>query len=171
MTRWEVLRSMVEQNGWVSGCELGVFKGETFFYLLDHCVDLRMVGVDRWERTPGPTQDRETGFASYEDHPMGQYAKDVKFKAKAYGTRAWIFHDLTTKIADYFNDGVFDFVFVDASHDTESVIADITAWRSKIKPEGLLIGHDINWPSVQRALQSLEIKWSEADAHIWYCKP
>lgn len=171
MTRWQVLGSMVKQCGWTSGCELGVFKGETFFYLLDNYPDLRMVGVDRWERTPGPKQDRETGFASYEDHPMEQYAKDVKYKAKSYGNRAWIYHDLTSKVATYFNDGVFDFVFVDASHDTDSVIADITNWLPKIKPGGVLVGHDINWPSVQRALQTLKLEWSEAEANIWYCKP
>ena len=41
-----------------------------------------------------------------------------------------------------FNDGYFDFVFIDASHEYEPTKADIRLWWHKVKDEGLLAGHD-----------------------------
>lgn len=39
-------------------------------------------------------------------------------------------------------DGSLDLVFVDADHSYEAVKADIAAWRSKVRPGGILCGHD-----------------------------
>lgn len=170
LARWQVVAQLVEKHNWTRGAELGVFKGQTFFYLLDQFPRLAMVGVDRWQRTPGPVQDRETGFASYEKEPMEQHAMAVKSKAALYGKRARIFEMDTALAAALVKDMSLDFVFVDASHDTESVKKDISAWNMKLRPGGYFVGHDFNWPSVQRALKALEIVPTEHPANIWtYC--
>ena len=51
-------------------------------------------------------------------------------------------------------DQSLDFVFLDADHDYESVKADIAAWLPKVKPGGILAGHDYmcGWPGVDRAV-------------------
>ena len=36
----------------------------------------------------------------------------------------------------------FDFVFIDAAHDKDSVLADITAWFPLVRPGGVIAGHD-----------------------------
>ena len=41
-----------------------------------------------------------------------------------------------------FADATLDFVFIDADHSYEAAKADIAAWRSKVKPGGILCGHD-----------------------------
>lgn len=53
-----------------------------------------------------------------------------------------------------FADGSLDFVFLDAAHDTPSVMADLRAWWPKIRLGGILAGHDLAWPSVQAALDA-----------------
>ncbi len=47
-----------------------------------------------------------------------------------------------------------DLVFLDASHDEASVLADLEAWYPKVRPGGLLAGHDFDpaIPGVSRAL-------------------
>lgn len=45
-----------------------------------------------------------------------------------------------------------DFVFIDASHEYDDVIADIQSWYPKIKKGGVLAGHDYEWEGVQRAV-------------------
>lgn len=61
-----------------------------------------------------------------------------------------------------FDDGSLDMVYIDANHDYESVKADIAAWLPKVKPGGILSGHDYGnlvqaageelFPGVRRAV-------------------
>jgi len=56
-----------------------------------------------------------------------------------------------------FADGSLDVVYIDAAHDYESVKADILAWRPKLKPGGILSGHDYgpHAPGVIQAVDEL----------------
>jgi beta-1,4-mannosyl-glycoprotein beta-1,4-N-acetylglucosaminyltransferase len=45
-----------------------------------------------------------------------------------------------------------DMVFIDAAHDYDNVFADITAWAPKVKPGGIISGHDYPYPDVARAV-------------------
>ena len=44
--------------------------------------------------------------------------------------------------AAHYPDGYFDLVFIDANHSKPCVLQDIAAWRRKVKPGGILGGHD-----------------------------
>lgn len=46
-----------------------------------------------------------------------------------------------------------DVVYIDAMHDYENVKTDINAWKSKIKPGGIISGHDFNEGSVAQAVR------------------
>ncbi len=65
-------------------------------------------------------------------------------------------------------------VFIDGSHDYESVKADIEAWRGKVRPGGLLAGHDRNEPGVHAALLDLQLLLNTAVQYapgsIWYVR-
>lgn len=52
----------------------------------------------------------------------------------------------STAGAAAFADGTLDFAFVDAAHDYHSVRCDLQAWWPKVKPGGLLAGHDYRDP-------------------------
>lgn len=69
--------------------------------------------------------------------------------------------------AELFDDGTFDFVFIDAAHDYDSVKADITAWLPKVRAGGILAGHDIGFASVRKAVTEL-LPEHTATHNIWH---
>lgn len=60
----------------------------------------------------------------------------------------------SVEAAASYPDASLDAVFIDADHSTPAVLADLQAWWSKVKPGGILAGHDRNWESVQRAVHA-----------------
>lgn len=61
----------------------------------------------------------------------------------------------SVKAAEQFEDGSCDFIFIDAAHDYENVLADINAWLPKLKANGVLAGHDYSeaYPGVIQAVE------------------
>lgn len=51
-----------------------------------------------------------------------------------------------------FEDNSIDFVYIDASHEYEYVKKDIDIWSEKVKPGGIISGHDWGWEGVQSAV-------------------
>jgi predicted O-methyltransferase YrrM len=62
----------------------------------------------------------------------------------------------------------FDMVFIDASHDYESVKADIIAWLPLIRLGGIICGHDRNHPPVYRAVHEAFPERVEEETDIWF---
>ncbi len=59
---------------------------------------------------------------------------------------------------DYFHDGEFDLIYIDADHNYQSIYADIMAWLPKVRSGGILCGHDCEVkysqlsPAIRRSL-------------------
>lgn len=176
--RYETIAGWANQYGWTNGVELGVFDGTTLFYLIDHCPDLTMVGIDLWGKTiRHPTAPVAVEKCKCE---YCNATRDKRRSTPAAGVeaavmnrsliepRAVIIKGNTAESAGLVDE--VDFVFVDAGHDTNSVILDIQAWAGKIRNGGRLVGHDYNFRTVREAVLSFflpeEIKTE--DDHIWW---
>lgn len=97
--------------------------------------------------------------------------------------RAQILNDFLANTAHLRNVGIFvrdhaeppaieaDMIFIDGAHDYESVVRDITYWKTMVKPGGLLCGHDLDWPAVRKAVVDIfgdEGVVSVPHTNIWY---
>jgi hypothetical protein len=71
--------------------------------------------------------------------------------------------------AEYFDDGSVDFCFIDAAHDYESVVRDIAAWLPKMRPGGIMAGHDYPFVDVYKAvLETFCLTGYSVLASCWY---
>lgn len=179
--RYEQLAGWINENGWTSGAELGVFSGRTHFYLLDHCPMLAdLIGVDVWDLlgfAEGATKSGEKCRCQYcnetradrNARTIAQMREDVIAKSETMAPRSQILIELTTQASRHVDDFSLDFVFVDGDHSTEGVAGDIIAWQPKIRVGGWLIGHDHNMKSVRDGIQIAMGKPSieQHDDHIW----
>lgn len=77
----------------------------------------------------------------------------------------------SVEAAKLFDDRTIDFCFLDGSHDYESVKSDCLAWEKKVKPRGILSGHDYSksWPGVIQAIDELYPQ-AEKIKSVWKIK-
>jgi predicted O-methyltransferase YrrM len=126
------LNELIKLHGWTIGAELGVRKGDFSEYLLANNSDLRMICVDIWATDPSLN----------EKHNHKQNYEIYKSKIEPYKNRVSELRMLTSTASETLNDGVLDFVFVDATHTYKAVKEDCQLWIPKLKEGGLLCGHD-----------------------------
>lgn len=129
---------------------------------------MHMTAVDLW--TGQPERDVE-GAETYEGRGHEAFYQQFKeISEKFFPGRISIRRMSTLEAAKTVQDGELDFVFIDADHTEEGCGADIDAWWPKIRRGGLIALHDINWPSVRRAVEKRfgnEFDVFESDNVAW----
>jgi hypothetical protein len=80
----------------------------------------------------------------------------------------------STSAASYFDPGELAAVFIDAGHDEGNVSADLAAWAPRVRPGGLLCGHDASEPGVSAALARMAPAWGapveRGPGTLWYVR-
>lgn len=61
------------------------------------------------------------------------------------------------EMASRFDDGSVSFIFIDGDHRYEKIKQDILTWLPKLKPDGIIAGHDYGWnyPGVVKAVDEI----------------
>ena len=60
---------------------------------------------------------------------------------------------LSTQVVDQFANGYFDWIYIDTTHSYETIIEELELYRSKVKENGIIAGHDYivgNWDGLVR---------------------
>jgi len=72
--------------------------------------------------------------------------------------------------ANLYEDSFFDIIYIDASHDYESVKKDISAWLPKLKTGGVFCGDDYikGWDGVIKAVDESFGKITKVGNQQWY---
>lgn len=161
-------RAVVERlpDGLVTGVEVGVHDGRMSAHLLRLHSGLTLYMVDNWRAWEDqPEHYRATGDPRARLSAAQQEAVLDRALAvtDAYRERRRFWCRDSVEAAALIDDASLDFAFIDADHSYEGVRADIRAWLPKVKPGGLLCGHDWSaaFPGVVRAVSEA------AERHAW----
>ncbi len=143
-----------------SGAEVGVYKGETTEHLAQYSHIKKLYAIDPW------AQDN----LEYEDYKeLSKQFKRSNSHGKSLNVKTWdeLYNYVEQRLSGYESvelmrdtssdafdkiDHDLDFVFIDGDHAYDSVKFDIYTWSQKVKPGGLLMGHDYCKSSVKRAV-------------------
>lgn len=125
------------------GAEIGVFAGDLSKRLLGQKPDLTLYMVDSWAAQHDPKYAESGDFhASLTQAQQDEYYEFTRAMTSFAGARAQIIRKPSIVAAMDIPRESLDFVFIDADHSYEGCAMDITAWLSRLKPGGILSGHD-----------------------------
>ena len=143
--RQHFMSDIVKNNNLKLGAEIGVRFGQTLFHLLNENVELEMYAIDK---------------------DTSQFVEDTK----RYQGRIFI-HEIDSRDEPAFIDNKsLDFFFIDASHTYKNVKKDLLAWIPKLKDDAWMIGHDINYPSVEAAVKEICGEYEVGPDNVWFYK-
>jgi predicted O-methyltransferase YrrM len=168
MPREHVLERLIKENGFIHVAELGLWKGRTILHILENCPDVRYIGVDEWRKRP----ERATvpGGQTYEQWDMFGLETHVRKVVAPYQDRCTILKMSTAEAADLVVDSSLDLVFIDADHSESAVKADIENWLPKVRPGGILAGHDYDWSTVRKVVDKKFKNIATGPDNLWWVR-
>jgi hypothetical protein len=135
--------------------ELGTFLGKSAAYMMlkirESGKDIRFCSYDNFS---GVAHDGEEK-AMIAEHGSLEAAARHCFKASTGLDSARFLYNADSALsAESYDDQSVDFCFIDADHHEAACKSDIAAWLPKIRPGGIIAGHDIDFPDVRAAVES-----------------
>lgn len=150
-----------------AGVEVGVAFGSMSAWLLRHFSRLFLISVDSF--CAYDPRDSLTPLMAENGNDLHRFV--LQRLSSEFGQRSTLLRLSSVLAAGTVSDATQDFVFIDADHREDAVAADIKAWRSKVRPGGLLCGHDYSprFPGVVSAVtHQLGSVSVHAPSTIWW---
>lgn len=151
-----LIEAVLDKKGNGVGYEIGIWRGQTAYVLLNKFSGLKYFGVDPYltwkeygvEPINAKIQEGVQHKLWFMDNESAEdIYQDTVDLLLPYADRATIIKKKSSEVVSEVADMSLDFVYIDGNHYYHYVLDDIRAWRDKIRPGGFLIGDDFNWMS------------------------
>ena len=130
MKRWHVITDLINYYKFENYTEIGVGQAQTTLYVLNHCKSLKKIyAIDNYPP-----------YEQYSSRYQNRTFEEVRTKLAIPKVTFW--NHSSEEASKRIPDSYLDIVFLDANHQYESIKQDIELWYPKLKPNGILIGHD-----------------------------
>lgn len=125
-----IIAKTLDELGLTHGAEIGVAEGLHAEVLCKYISNPILFCIDAYKKYPG--------YEEYSD-PDKCY-QEARNRLDIWGVN-WL-TDFSTEIVKQFRDNELDFVYIDGGHDFLNVAQDICLWSKKVRPGGIVFGHD-----------------------------
>jgi hypothetical protein len=118
------------------GAEIGVQKGIFSEKILSTWKGEMLFSIDIWEN-----YQNYTDIANVSQEQQEKLFLEASARLSSY-KNSFIIRQYSLEASSLFENNSLDFVYIDANHKYEFVSEDIISWYPKIRPGGLISGHD-----------------------------
>jgi predicted O-methyltransferase YrrM len=154
--------------------EVGSWKGRSTSFIGRICNanGTRLVCVDHWAGSRDSLAPRYAAALATED-----VEQTFRANMRALDIEVEVIAAPSIEAARRFAAGSIDRVFLDASHDADSVHEDLVAWSERLRPAGILAGHDYgpNHPGLRGAVdafaESRDLIVRRGPRDVWWLAP
>lgn len=136
------LKDFINHLSFRAIAEIGVCHGELSRYLLATCPSITdYYLVDPWERYPDEWREADS-LSHWEQERWDEAFDEVLEKMAPHHDAVHILRMTSVEGAKKVEDESLDMAYIDALHHYKPMMEDIRAWWPKVKPSGVLAGHD-----------------------------
>lgn len=125
----EHLAQVMRDAGFTIGAEIGVARGKNAKILCETIPNLELYCIDPWIKYSNWTQEK-----------MDQRYEDTVKRLAPYNVK--IVRKTSMEAVKDFDDQSLDFIHIDGFHDFDWVMMDMIRWIPKVRPGGIVSGHD-----------------------------
>lgn len=122
--------------------EVGVARGHFSAELRAVVKPSFMALVDPWCQQEEAVYFGDTNNATQTEQDRRFADVTRKFASSRPGRECRVLRKFSADAVKEFEDGFFDWVFIDANHSYEACLEDLRLWAPKVAPDGLILGHD-----------------------------
>jgi hypothetical protein len=122
-----------------SAAEIGVKQGHYSEHILKRWRGRQLISIDPW------LEDLPESYVDMANVPQGEheaFLAEATARLAPFGSRSSIWRMTSAEGAERVPDASLDLVYLDARHDFDSVMEDCSLWLPKVRPGGVLAGHD-----------------------------
>jgi len=141
VTREDLLQ-LLPKGGRVA--EIGTFRGEFSEVILEHTQPDELHLIDPWMHQDRPEYTPDESNVSDERHMENFRHVSGTFAAEIESGRVTLHRAMSEDAVASFDDGYFDWIYVDGDHTRAAVTRDLAMFSPKVAPGGMILGHDYN---------------------------
>ena len=150
---------LFNELGFQVGVEVGVAEGLYSEVLCRANPGVKLYCVDAWQR-----------YADYSDYTsndvLGNFHEMAKARLAPYDCT--LVHKFSMDAVWDFEPESLDFVYIDGNHSLKYVIEDITEWSKRVRPGGVVSGHDFRKSTTGHAAHVVQAVQAYTDAYrVW----
>ena len=153
----KLLANLFAELGFSVGCEIGVRKGTNALHLFSTIPNLKMYLVDPYT---------EYDSASTTEKKLQGYFKKAKKRLKKYD--AVFMREYSMDAVRDIPELSLDFVHIDGNHDSDFVMQDLTEWSKRVRPGGIISGHDYRPEKQGEAKDAVDAYIRENKIECWF---
>jgi len=107
--------------------EIGVSRGDYSEKILSQTLPRNLHLIDAW---------KDKRYGSFKEIVENRFAKEINLG------QVFICQGFSTTVLESFDDGYFDWVYIDSNHTYETTARELELCLKKVKPNGIIAGHD-----------------------------